>query len=77
MEKKKRDHLQKALGKNLASYILITCENPSSTGEMPIEMTYHGEEALVSYLLHQAQMHLEENEEESLCSSADTIRLVE
>jgi len=77
MDKKRREHLQKALGKNLACYILITCEEPSENGEMPIEMTYHGDEALASYLLQGAQSHLEQDEEIDFCNSATHIRLVD
>lgn len=78
MNKRGRDHLRKALDKNLSCYVLITCEEPSEDGEMPVEMTYHGEETLVSYLLQGAQLHIDQDEDEiEYCKSATTIRLVE
>jgi len=78
MDKRNREHLRKTLDKKLSCYILITCEEPSENGEMPIEMTYCGEESLVSYLLQGAQLHLDQNGEDvELSSNVTTIRLVE
>lgn len=79
MNKEGREHLRKALDKNLSCYVLITCEEPSENGEMPIEMTYQGEETLVSYLLQGAQLHIDQEEEENdYCKpTATKIRLVE
>lgn len=67
MDKRRRDHLQKALGKNLSCYVLITCESPSEDGKMPVEMTYQGEESLISYLLQGAQSQFDQEEEERDC----------
>lgn len=77
MDKRSREDLLKAIDKNLACYVLITCEQPSNAGEMPIEMTYHGDASLVSYLLQNAQLHLDQNEEEEEFCNAVNIRLVE
>lgn len=78
MDKRGREHLQKALHKKTSCYVLITCGEPSEDGEMPVEMTYQGEETLVSYLLQGAQLHIEQEEEEmGLGKPAATIRLVE
>ncbi len=76
MDKRSREHLQKILDKKLSGYVLITCEEPSANGDMPIEMSYSGDEMLISYLLQNAQLHLEQDENEC-CSSAANIRLVE
>jgi hypothetical protein len=79
MDKRGREHLRKALHKNISCYVLITCEGPSEKGEMPVEMTYQGEETLISYLLQGAQLHIDQDEEDEIeyCKSATTIRLVE
>ncbi len=78
MDKEMREHLRKALDKNISCYVLITCEDPSEEGEMPVEMTYHGDETLVSYLLQGAQLHIDQEEDElECCKTATTIRLVE
>ncbi len=78
MDKRGREHLRKALDKNISCYVLITCEEPSEDGEMPVKMTYHGEETLVSYLLQGALLHIDQEEDEmEYCKTAKTIRLVE
>lgn len=54
--------------KNHAGYILITCQNPTESGQMKVEMTYGGSKALVNMLIDGAQELLEEEcgEEEFL-----------
>ena len=42
-----------------ACYVLITCDKPNAEGEMKVEMTYDGDEALASYLLASAQQVFE------------------
>ena len=37
-----------------AAYVLITCAKPNAKGEMQVEMTYEGDEALASYLVKSA-----------------------
>lgn len=55
--------VQRSVGKKYASYVLITCENPSAEGQMQVEMTYHGDPALASFLLEEAQDKLGREEE--------------
>ncbi len=37
-----------------SAYVLITCAAPNAKGEMQVEMTYEGDEALASYLVQSA-----------------------
>lgn len=46
----------KAPPKNCSCYVLITCTEPSKEGDMEVEMTYEGDESLVSYLVENAQV---------------------
>lgn len=46
----------KAPPKNCNCYVLITCTEPSKEGDMEVEMTYEGDESLVSYLVENAQV---------------------
>lgn len=48
-------NLKKALAKNHACYVLITCTEPSADGKMEVEMTYEGDACLASYLIESAQ----------------------
>ncbi len=50
-----RKAIQRALEKEHACYVLITCSNPSEKGEMQVELSYEGDEGLASYLLESAQ----------------------
>jgi hypothetical protein len=79
MNKRGREHLRKALDKNLSCYVLITCEGPFEDGHMPVEMTYHGEESLVSFLLQGAQLRIDQDDEEGVqcCKRTTTVRLIE
>jgi hypothetical protein len=76
MKKKSRQHLQEALDKNPACYVLITCGQPSEDGQMQVEMTYEGDAMLASYLIQGAQSFIDE--EESTCDqpTSATIRLI-
>jgi len=47
--------IKKALEKNHACYILITCEKPSANGNMQVEMSYEGDACLAAYLIESAQ----------------------
>ncbi len=47
--------VKKALAKNNACYVLITCGEPSEDGKMQVEMTYEGDECLAAYLIESAQ----------------------
>ena len=48
-------YLKKALSKNHACYILITCDKPSADGNMQVEMSYEGDAYLAAYLIENAQ----------------------
>lgn len=56
--------LKDKLSKNHLCYVLITCDRPSESGEMSVEMSYDGDAALAAYLLQGAQMFLDDQEEE-------------
>lgn len=61
--------LRKALAKDNACYVLITCSEPSKSGDMDVNMTYEGDPMLAAYLLQSSQNYIEEledSEEESL-----------
>lgn len=47
-------------------YVLITCDEPSGDGDMQVEMTYEGDEALVSYLVKNAQNFFKEQDTQEL-----------
>jgi len=52
--------VQKLLdGQKHASYVLITCAEPCDEGRMEVEMTYEGDQDLVSYLLESAHDYLD------------------
>lgn len=53
--------LKNDLKKNKAGYVLITCSEPSSEGNMEIEMSYDGDEVLASYLIDSAQEFFDTN----------------
>jgi len=63
MNKTSRKQLQKALDKNMSCYVLITCGEPSEDGQMEVEMTYEGSSRLAAYLLHGAQLRMDQEEE--------------
>jgi len=44
-----------------AAYVLLTCSEPSEKGQMQAEMSYSGDETLVSYLIDSAQHILTED----------------
>lgn len=79
MDKRELKQLKKTLDENLSCYVLITCAEPTATGQIPVEMTYQGAEPLISYLLQDAQMHMEQEEEEELkcCEKISSMRFVE
>jgi len=59
MNKKSQKHIHEVLENTPSCYVLITCGQPSENGQMEVEMTYQGDAALVSYLLHGAQNIIE------------------
>lgn len=78
---KKMDHSEyesfmEQLSKNHASYILITCDEPSDSGGMAVNMSHEGEAHLVSYLLKTAQTLIDNQIDRDLEASSDNLRLV-
>ena len=63
MNVKDRKRIKEKLGKNNVCYVLITCAEPSDSGDMQVEMTYEGDAALACYLLQGAQNLIEEQDE--------------
>ncbi len=43
------------LQSDTAGYVLITCTQPNSKGQMEVNLTYEGDRVLASYLLKSAQ----------------------
>lgn len=70
MSKRSLKGLKAKAEKNASSYVLITCGQPSEEGEMQVEMTYQGDEALVSYLLQGAQLLMDAREDDHTCFSS-------
>lgn len=52
--------VKRAFGSRKICYVLISCEEPNSRGEMEVEMTYDGDHYLASYLVQSAMQLLEE-----------------
>lgn len=46
---------EEAFSKRHAGYVLITCDQPSASGEMKVEMTYGGGADLANMLIDGAQ----------------------
>ena len=57
------DHIKKLLAEKYACYVLVTCDNPSDSGKMQVEMSYEGDPTLAAYLLQGAQSYIEEQDE--------------
>jgi len=62
------ERIKKAIRKNTACYVLITCTEPTKDGKMEVEMSYEGDEALAAYLVESAQSVFEGQIEESIDS---------
>lgn len=60
MSKKDQELARKILGKNPSCYVLVACGDPCENGKIEVEMTFHGEPTLASYLLNEAQGVLDE-----------------
>lgn len=70
-EEDPHEEFQKSLLENHAGYVLITCDHPSESGQMKVEMTYGGSPALASMLIDGAQELLNENME---CEEEDSTK---
>lgn len=55
---------EKSLSENHAGYVLITCDQPSPSGEMKVVMTYGGSVTLANMLIDGAQSYLDESIQE-------------
>lgn len=60
MKRHAKKCLKEELAKKHACYVLITCDEPSSDGQMQVKMSYEGDATLAAYMLHGAQLHFEE-----------------
>ena len=47
-----------ALTEQNISFVLITCKDPSASGEMEVEMNYNGDRDLIACLIESASNHL-------------------
>ena len=63
MSKNASEHLKKVLKQKLQGYVLITCEPSGEKGEMVVEMSYEGDNNLISYLLKGAQFEIDYEDE--------------
>lgn len=66
-----REQIKKTLSKNHACYVLVTCSEPTEEGKMEVELSYDGDESLVSYLLQSAQNVFDENTNSTVDSCRD------
>lgn len=55
VKKEERSERIEEMTEECACYVLITCTQPNAKGEMQVEMTYDGDEALASYLIESAK----------------------
>jgi len=69
--KRREKCLKEELAKKHACYVLITCDEPTCDGKMQVEMSYEGPTELAAYLLHGAQLHVDEQEEEGRLLPSD------
>lgn len=64
------DEIKAKLGKDVACYVLITCNEPNRDGEMNVELTYEGDPLLAEYLVKGAQNYFNQpeiSEKQSFC----------
>jgi hypothetical protein len=64
--------LKAELAKKHACYVLITCDPPSCDGKMQVEMSYEGDATLAAYILHGAQLHIDDQEIDTPLSFAQS-----
>jgi len=56
-------HIREELAEKNTCYVLITCGDPSDTGQMDVEMAYDGDSTLAAYLLHSAQSFIDPDDD--------------
>lgn len=66
MNKEAYERFKRALGRDHACYILITCKEPTANGDMQVDFSYEGDSTLAAYLLQGAQKYMEEQEDSEL-----------
>ncbi len=54
------ENIKQALGKSHACYVLITCNESTSPGEMAVQMDYEGDETLAAFLVDNASQIFDE-----------------
>lgn len=58
MQRQVQKQIEKQLARH-ACYVLVTCDSPSPSGEMRVEMSYQGDALLAAYLLEGASSVIE------------------
>ena len=54
------EKVKRTFSRKKICYVLISCEEPNSKGEMEVEMTFDGDKYLAGYLTESAKQMLEE-----------------
>lgn len=70
MKNNVHEEVRKKLSDQTACYVLITCGEPSESGEMNVELSYDGDPVLAEYLIQGAQNYFDSSEvpeQESIC----------
>lgn len=62
MKRRVEKCLKDELAKKHACYVLITCDPPSRDGKMEVKMSYEGDATLAAYILHGAQLHIDDQD---------------
>ncbi|MBI3508165.1 MAG: hypothetical protein HY069_00820 [Chlamydiia bacterium] len=55
--------VKSAIGDPCACFVLITCSEPSETGQMEVKMHFEGDETLASFLVESASAVFDERSE--------------
>ncbi len=58
------NNIKKSLGDKCACFVLITCTEPSESGNMEVEMNYEGDESLAAFLVENAAQVFDERIQE-------------
>lgn len=62
MKKSIHEEIREKIGDNTACYVLITCDQPSNSGDMNVELSYDGDPVLAEFLIHGAQNYFDQPE---------------
>lgn len=62
MKRRVEKCLKDELAKKHACYVLITCDPLSCDGKMEVKMSYEGDATLAAYILHGAQLHIDDQD---------------